>query len=86
MSVAPCACGITFFRGGEGSVSDKSFVKKMCSQVVITAVAQMGRRVCFGGNLDEILLLHSLRDNKAWMVVLLACVIHKACVCTIIIL
>ena len=28
MSVAPCACGITFFRGGEGSVSDKSFVKK----------------------------------------------------------
>ena len=67
MFVALCACGITFFRGGEGSVSEEAFVKKMWSQVVMTAVAQMGRRVCFGGNLDEILLLHSLRDNNAWL-------------------
>ena len=56
----------------------------------MTVVAQMWVRVCFGGNVDEILLLHSLRDNNAWMVVLLLlllpCVIHKACVCTIIIL
>ena len=46
----------------------------------------MWRRVCFGGNFDEIFLLQSLWDNNAWMVVLLACVIHKACVYTIIIL
>ena len=52
----------------------------------MTAVAQMRGRVCFGGNLDKILLLHCLRDNNAWMVVLLGCVIHKACVCRIIIL
>ena len=82
MFVAPFVCGITFFGGGVGSVSDKDFVKKR----VNTAVAQIWRRVCFGGNLDEIFLLHSLWDNNAWMVVLLACVIHKACACTIIIL
>ena len=88
MFVAPCACGITFSRGGEGSVSDKDFVKKMWSQVVMIVVAQMWVRVCFGGNVDEISLLHSLRDNNAWMVVLLLlpCVIHKTCVCTITIL
>ena len=48
------------------------------------AVDQMGGRVCFRGNFDERFMLHSLRDNNAWMVVLLACVIHKACVCAII--
>ena len=52
----------------------------------MTPVDQMGEGVCFGGNFDEIFMLHSRRDNNAWMVVLLACVIHKACVCAIIIL
>ena len=31
-------------------------------------------------NFDQILLQNSLRDNKAWIVVLLACVIYRACV------
>ena len=53
----------------------------------MTPVDQMGEGgVCFGGNFDEIFMLHSLRDNNAWMVVLLARVIHKACVYAIIIL
>ena len=47
----------------------------------MTAVDQMGGRVCFGGNFDEIFMLHFRRDNNTWMVALLACVIHKACVC-----
>ena len=52
----------------------------------MTPVDQMGGGVCFGGNFDEIFMLHSLRGNNVWMVVLLACVIHKDCVCAIIIL
>ena len=52
----------------------------------MTPVDEVGVGVCFGGNFDEIFMLHSLRDNNAWMVVLLARVIHKACVCVIIIL
>ena len=52
----------------------------------MTPVDEVGVGVCFGGNFDEIFMLHSLRDNNAWMVVLLARVILKACVCAIIIL
>ena len=53
---------------------------------MVTPVDEVGVGVCFGGNFDEIFMLYSLRDNNAWMVVLLARVIHKACVCAIIIL